>query len=179
MKPFTSQFLPSLALLALAGSSMAGDVVETARPVPATASARRNPGGRSTRRPIGACAAGPPGRRRTARGPPPRKPAARPVPKSRPAAPARPGGRWPRPACGCARARRSHRQPTPSAPTAPPVEGLCGDAPCAPPVVVTCPAGLDPVLVGDTVVCQVPTPILTCPAGTVPTLRDTVTCEPA
>jgi hypothetical protein len=67
--------------------------------------------------------------------------------------------------------------PAVEAPEPPPIEGPCGAAPCAPPVVTTCPVGLVPVL-GEVITCEVPPPTLTCPAGTQPVLRDTMRCEP-
>jgi hypothetical protein len=57
----------------------------------------------------------------------------------------------------------------------PPIEGPCGATPCAPPTTQTCPPGLVPTL-RETLTCEPPIPTLTCPAGTHPVLGNTVSC---
>ena len=54
---------------------------------------------------------------------------------------------------------------------------VCAATPCGPPTTLTCPPGLVPTL-GETLTCQPPIPTLTCPAGKHPVLGDTAhLCE--
>jgi hypothetical protein len=68
--------------------------------------------------------------------------------------------------------------PPPAEPTKPidPIDvGPCGAGSCEP-TVVSCPAGLEPIMVDGEITCKAPE-VFTCPAGKQPVFGETLTCE--